>query len=398
MVIRDSVHGDIELTALESALLDTAAVQRLRGIRQLGAAHLVYPGCNHTRFEHALGTLHLARRIMDRLARRGYPVDEWREAVAAAALLHDVSFVPYGHFLEDVLGVLPPHDTPGRILEALSGEVAAVLEGGLLGRVAGVLTGGAPPWARAVIAGVIDADMLDYLRRDAYHAGLALAYDDRVFRYLTLVNGALGVEIQQGGMPRPDAVSELVNLLRLRYYLTERVYCHHAKLAAESMVGKSLDIALANGYPASRLTGLTDADLPGELARAGAAPIMGGFSRRRLFKRAYVLSGRSVPAEERAVLAGRFRLTAARLEAETQLGKMAAICCLPSSRMKEAGMLLSTRCRLPREAPLAMEGLEAGYSGLWRLYVFAPEDEAERVGAAAAAFFGRPSEYGRGVA
>ncbi|HEX6970859.1 MAG TPA: HD domain-containing protein, partial [Limnochordia bacterium] len=64
MLIRDPVHGDISLTTAEREILDTPALQRLRGVKQLGAAYLVYPGCVHTRFEHSLGTLAAAQRIL----------------------------------------------------------------------------------------------------------------------------------------------------------------------------------------------------------------------------------------------------------------------------------------------------------------------------------------------
>src|SRR5438093_9977689 len=98
MLIRDPIHGDIVLTRMEEQVLDCAAVQRLRGIKQLGTASLVYPGCVHTRFDHSLGTCALAKRIVAALRAAGTPVEVDLEAlIAIAALLHDVTHVPFGH-------------------------------------------------------------------------------------------------------------------------------------------------------------------------------------------------------------------------------------------------------------------------------------------------------------
>ncbi|MFN8642636.1 MAG: hypothetical protein U0802_13660 [Candidatus Binatia bacterium] len=78
-----------------------------------------------------------------------------------------------------------------------------------------------------MIASTVDADLLDYLRRDAYFTGLAHDYDDRVFRYFTVADDHLALSMVKHGMDRPDARSEVIQLLRMRYFLTERVYYHH---------------------------------------------------------------------------------------------------------------------------------------------------------------------------
>src|SRR5437762_10280329 len=89
-VIRDAVHGDIEIGALEVELIDTPEFQRLRGIKQLGTAYLVYPSAMHTRFEHSLGTSWMARRLVESIRRtRSVPLDEDR-LIRIAALLHDI--------------------------------------------------------------------------------------------------------------------------------------------------------------------------------------------------------------------------------------------------------------------------------------------------------------------
>ncbi|MCE7939223.1 MAG: HD domain-containing protein, partial [Chloroflexi bacterium CFX6] len=138
-VVRDPVHGDIQLTAEEVRILDTPEMQRLRGVRQLGTAYLVYPGAQHTRFEHALGTLHVAGRLVDAVNRNraaapsaliGVADDEAR-ILRAAALVHDITHIPYGHSIEDQSGILARHDSADRYFEMLAPDtgVGGVLEG-----------------------------------------------------------------------------------------------------------------------------------------------------------------------------------------------------------------------------------------------------------------------------
>jgi len=103
--IRDPIHGMIELNEGEVEIINHVAFQRLRRIRQLALSSLVYPGATHTRFEHSLGVMHLASRIMDSLYKR--PIihkqfdkkdfDRLRQLVRLAALLHDVGHAPFSY-------------------------------------------------------------------------------------------------------------------------------------------------------------------------------------------------------------------------------------------------------------------------------------------------------------
>ncbi len=98
-IIRDSIHGDIFLKELDIQIVDTPEFQRLRRIRQLGMTHLVYPGANHTRFEHSLGAFHLAGRIAENL-----PITpEEKTMVTSSALLHDIGHGPLSHTSEELL-------------------------------------------------------------------------------------------------------------------------------------------------------------------------------------------------------------------------------------------------------------------------------------------------------
>src|SRR5438067_12372647 len=109
-LIRDAVHGDIEMGALEVELMDTPEFQRLRGIKQLGTAYLVFPSAVHTRFEHSLGTSWMAHRMLQSLQRTQKISSDDETIIRVAALLHDITHIPFGHTLEDERRVLPRHN------------------------------------------------------------------------------------------------------------------------------------------------------------------------------------------------------------------------------------------------------------------------------------------------
>jgi len=94
-IIRDSIHGDIKVEGLFLDLLDTPELQRLYNIKQLGLAHLVFPGAHHTRLEHSLGSYHMASRSSELL---GLNKND-KKLVTCAALLHDIGHGPFSHTL-----------------------------------------------------------------------------------------------------------------------------------------------------------------------------------------------------------------------------------------------------------------------------------------------------------
>ena len=290
MIIRDPIHGDIELTPEEVRVLDSWEMQRLRSIKQLGTAYLVYPGCTHTRFDHSLGTLAAAARILQALGRKGEKVPPGdARLIRIAALVHDVTHIPFGHTFEDERKVFPRHDTPPRIRHFLSrGELGEVLdELGVQDQVIGLLTE-PQDWRGQVVSGTLDADLLDYLRRDSTFAGLRQDYDDRIYSYFCIEDGQLACDLTKKGLERHDARSEIVHLLRMRYFLTERVYFHHAKVISGAMVSKALELATEQGVTEQDLYELGDESLFRFLVERGEAiaGLIDGVRRRRLYKRA----------------------------------------------------------------------------------------------------------------
>ena len=407
-LIRDALHGDIEFTTAEMRLIDTPPVQRLRSIKQLGTSHLVYPSAVHTRFEHSLGTAWLAKRLLAGLHDRGVEIHpDDRLAVPAAALLHDVTHIPFGHTFEDERRVFERHDAdPDRLAHFLSEpHLAAALKGtGVAERVKQLLSPGdlARPYARELISGTVCADLLDYLRRDAFHTGLAQAYDDRLFRAFDVHHGRLAVDLQKDGLFRHDVLSELIHLLRVRYNLTERVYYHHAKAVAGAMVSKALELALrAERIRLEDLYRLGDdsflyllrercEDLP------DVVMLLDELATRRLYKRVYLVTPPGyrqvgITPEDQARLAGLYHYDAAqRRAAEGTLaeqlgvpdGAVVVYCPSPSMQLKEAAV--PVRIEPQRVVPLAelgnpeVDSLAAKHRSLWRFFVCLRRDHADR--------------------
>ncbi|HVN87355.1 MAG TPA: HD domain-containing protein [Candidatus Binatia bacterium] len=417
MLIRDPVHGDVHLSALETRVLDLPELQRLRGIKQLGTASLVYPGCVHTRFDHSLGACAAAHRIIDSLRNHGGAAIEaaLADLIGCAALLHDVTHVPFGHTLEDERRLFPRHDKGTRLARLLDGPLGEHLARLQIKEPIAALLGAASPaavprWARQIVASTIDADLLDYLRRDAYFAGLRQDYDDRIYRYFTIDDGQLAINMTKHGMERPDARSETVALLRLRYFLTERVYYHHTKVAAGAMISKAVELAIPHGITDASLLTYNDWTLLDSLARVpdhGISDLVDGLRQRRLYKRGYALSAHSVGEAERARLVARFHESpTTRAEAEATLARALGcpphaviVYCPALTVMKEAAVLVRRPdglAPLNRDAAhhlAEIAALEARYAALWRLYVFVPPELTAGAARAAHEFFGSPSEF-----
>lgn len=420
--IRDPVHGDITLTDREMQVLDTPEVQRMRGIRQLGAAYYVYPGAQHSRFEHMLGTLWMAKSIVRSLEADGLHVFDptERQAVLVASLVHDVTHIPFGHTFEDERRLLERHDdSHGRferlLLDSELGRCLAASESGRLAQ--RLLEPGASlpqhmRYLRQVVSGTICADLLDYLKRDNYFCGLTYEFDDRLFRYFRVVDGQLSVAMAKHGMFRHDALSEATNLLRIRYVLSERVYYHHAKIAAGVMISKAVEQALRCGLTEQDLCSLADEAFLEHLARMDGGPalaeLVDAYRGRRLYKRCYMVTREAgEDAVHRLVREHHLNADGHRDRAEAAIAQaigagphQVAVYCAPEGMaLKEADVpvaLPGGRSTLLSSLNSAeIQVLKQQHRALWRLYVFVSQDHARSVGAAASAaeeIFGLPNE------
>jgi len=421
--LRDPVHKDIILSAEEMRILDTPAVQRLRRIRQLGTAYLVYPGANHTRFEHGVGSCWMAKNIMRRLLLENPESLSRQEqrAVAIAALIHDVTHVPFGHTIEDERRLFQRHDEdPERFQHFfLSGPLGAEIERtGLADMVLGIVAPDDSRYKtraclRQIVAGTICADLLDYLKRDNYFCGLSYYFDERLFHYFRITNDNLVLELKQHGIFRHDALSEITNLLRIRYILTERVYYHHAKIASGVMISKALEQAVHLGFKQQELCSHSDETLLFALRErycedAGISFLIDSFKARRLFKRCYMVARRITPEQQqRLVRDYHYNYGGVRTTAEHEIAHAlgikdheVAIYCPPAGMaLKEAEVPVTVgKPRIRSLSDFNSEEigvLQDKHRSLWRFYVFiSPDgsDRIERAGRAAEEVIGLPNE------
>jgi uncharacterized protein len=301
-VIRDPLWNNIRIDPLALRLVDTRAFQRLRYVRQLGLAYLVYPGASHSRFEHALGAYHLARRAIGLLEERGFTQglaeDECR-VVRCAALLHDIGHYPYSHALEEI-GALH-HEEVARPL-ITTGEVADVLRDGLGAdapeRIMALVRGRSDSALQGLISGSLDLDKIEYLKRDAFMCGVNYGDIDvdRLLNSLTVVDDPGGrgraVGLYEKGL------SALESLLFAKYQMYRNVYWHHAVRSATAMYKRLVDGALrAGSLTAETLASFTDEGLLHELAQRAPSPILSALRERRLYKRVFECPAAELPPE-----------------------------------------------------------------------------------------------------
>jgi HD superfamily phosphohydrolase len=312
-VIRDPLWDNIRLDRPALLALDTPAVQRLRYIRQLGHAFLVYPGATHTRFEHALGAYHLARRALAALEERGElecVPDEDCLAVQLAALLHDIGHYPFSHALEEA--GFPSHEDLG-IGKLARGELGhRLLEIGgdtLPGRVGDLVGSRSASALQGLVSGSLDLDKIDYLSRDAFMCGVPYGTVDvdRLLASLTLVEigGRFEVGVHEKG------VSALESLLFAKYQMYRNVYWHHAVRAATCMFKRAVRDAVAAGHvDAAAIADSTDDALMELLVSRARSELAIAIRGRRLFKRALDLPASDVPTDVQPWLADDAALTA----------------------------------------------------------------------------------------
>ena len=303
--IRDPLWNNIRVDPTAERLLDTSVVQRLRYVRQLGLAHLVYPGATHSRFEHALGAYHLARRTLATLQEsnglEGVAAEE-PAIIAAAALLHDVGHYPFSHALEEI-GV-PHHEEISRPL-LMEGDIAAILSGEIAKdapeRIYAIICGVSKSPLQGLISGSLDLDKMDYLKRDALMCGVPYGEidEDRLMHALVVLDDpatgrrAVGV--------RAKGLSALESLLFAKYQMYRNVYWHHAVRSATAMYKRMVESALAAG--ALEVQGLgrfTDEGLIFALesrAKGDVRALLHDLLARRLFKRAFEAPAAGLPME-----------------------------------------------------------------------------------------------------
>jgi HD superfamily phosphohydrolase len=301
-IIRDPLWKNIRVDPLALRLVDTPAFQRLRYVRQLGLAYLVYPGASHSRFEHALGAYHLAQRALSLFAERGLERELSPDAcrvVRCAALLHDIGHYPFSHALEEI-GALH-HEEVARPL-ITKGDVAQVLREELGDdapeRIMALIRGRSDSPLQGLISGSLDLDKIEYLKRDAFMCGVNYGDIDveRLLDSLQLVQdserGLVTVGISEKGL------SALESLLFAKYQMYRNVYWHHAVRSATAMYKRLVEGALrAGSLDAATLAAFTDEGLLHELAQRAPTPLLSSLRGRRLYKRIFECPAAELPQD-----------------------------------------------------------------------------------------------------
>ncbi len=262
-VVVDPVHGAIGLSKVETDVVNTATFQRLRRLKQLGLASLVYPTADHSRFAHSLGVFHIMGRAIDTLIAKNRLAEADRQKLRLAALLHDVGHYPYSHLTERVdadprrsawLGTtsadLPPtpypdHETLGQLLVTSRSDVVSVLEEANFDpvEIATIFRGEHPtPLYNGLIHSSLDLDRMDYLVRDSLATGVPFGQID--LEYL-LTHLDADKEGRLGLLEKAATAAE--HFMLARYFMTKVVYFHKTVFAFETLLRQILYLLRREG-------------------------------------------------------------------------------------------------------------------------------------------------------
>jgi HD superfamily phosphohydrolase len=241
--ITDPIHRYIRFSETEREIVDTVIFQRLRGIRQLAGAHLVYPSAQHSRFEHSIGTMHIAGYAGETLFSKGYFGDEDKvQQLRLAALLHDIGHGPFSHLFEEVLMEKHNmnHEDMGKYIISRS-EISDILgrHGYNSSDICKLSFGQSNiQFFNEIISGALSADMMDYLPRDGLFTGVEygkIDYHRLISSFEVTTDGHLAIN--------KSALYSLESMLISRYEMYKAVYFHKTVRSAEVMLLRSIMLA-----------------------------------------------------------------------------------------------------------------------------------------------------------
>ena len=321
--VHDPIHGSIVIDGLFLDIMGRHEIQRLHSIKQLGLGNMVFPGANHTRFEHSLGVYHLAGRMCEAL-----DLDEDDTlALKTAGFLHDICHPPFSHTLEELMERITEKDHMDLARDLISGRIQTFMErdrdmfdgvepiGTILedngvsvkevcdliaypvSELGGISSGqsildyengkpadkqsffGSKDYAHQIIHGPVDADQMDYLMRDAHYTGVDHgAIDmDRLLTQLVLFNGKMALD--KGGIIAAEG------LMVSRALMYSSVYYHKTVRIVEMMLTKAVEAAMEMGENFSEIYLMNDTDLLARLNSAGgiASKLCRDVTYRRLY-------------------------------------------------------------------------------------------------------------------
>ncbi|MFA8299670.1 MAG: HD domain-containing protein [Hyphomicrobiales bacterium] len=228
-IINDPIYGFIRVpSSLIYKIIDHPFFQRLRRIKQTGFTSLVYPGANHTRFQHSLGAMDLMRRAISALRNKGYEITEEEEhAALIAILLHDIGHGPFSHSLEHSIVKDVSHEELSilfmkRINKEFDGELDLAIQ---------IFEGTyKKKFLHQLVSSQLDMDRLDYLKRDSFYTGVSegVVSVDRIISMLEVVNDELAVE-QKG-------IYNIENFIVARRLMYWQVYLHKTVIVSETLL------------------------------------------------------------------------------------------------------------------------------------------------------------------
>jgi len=379
-LIKDPIHGDIMLGEDDLALLDSPKLQRLRRIKQIGLGELVYPGANHTRFEHSLGTMHIAAELAQRMGLQ----EEDRRKIRLAALLHDVGHGPFSHTSERFAVAASQIDhsrlTEGQIL---SSGIADILESiGMDPReIADIATGQRTELGR-ILQSQVGVDRMDYLMRDAHYTGVAYGVIDYKRIISTLVFHGGEVVIREKGIQAAES------LLVARFLMYPAVYLHHVCRIADAMMLRALEELKDRGTPVEEIMNMDDISLVTVLKEEKGIPrdVATRILNRDLFKRAVFLSPSELGDLDQLLEMSQDRARVRALEDEIAGSAglapgsvLADIQAKPSLDDVRIKVLSESKVGLLEERSALVRSLTEAQWDYWRFGVYCARENVERV-------------------
>ncbi len=326
--IKDPVHGYVYITEAEKNIIDTYPMQRLRRLRQLAGSEYVYPGANHTRFEHCLGVMYLAGHVLENPNISRVVNEEEVDMCRISALLHDCGHGPFSHVFEHLLikDLEKTHeDITSWIIE--KSEVSDKLSkmGFKAKEVAGLAVGKLHKKDRAfldqIISSAVDVDKQDFIVRDTYHTGAEYGFIDvyRLIHALDVLGENLAVEL--------GALSALEAFVIARIESFKSIYFHRVGRAAQIMLAAAMDkandeLGLTAFKTPEEYMALDDYTVWAALRKCKASnEIISNLENRRMLKCAYERTF----YEKDAMISNLFGREAYRRQVQSEIAKEAGV-------------------------------------------------------------------------
>ncbi len=368
--IQDAVHGIIKLDEWILKIIDTPQFQRLRRIKQLGFANLVYPGANHTRFEHSLGVMHIVKTLSQKL--------NFDDEIIAAALLHDIGHAPFSHSSERLLEKYAKFKHEN-VRQVIKGELKDVIKelGFSISRIADIISGK----KASIVNGDIDADRMDYLVRDSHYTGVAYGVFD-INRLIDKITFDREIIIEEGGLKAAES------LLISRFLMYPTVYFHHVCRIARKMYEKAMERVIERGFDVRNLLNMDDCEAL-SLLKKEEPEFYRMLTERKLFKRVIYVGKRCVDLRE--VLRVNEKRAEREIAEDAGVDERYVIVDIPpieeltevKAKVEVDGTIVSLE-----EASPVVKVLKTASVENWRFGVYTKQEYIEKVGKVAADYFG----------